>query len=144
MPPDLNYAKETLRVGKEVEHVAEAANKQPPPVEEFNLQTIVADHRADERIPSHAPLIISRFSTRFHREYASMTFNHSRGGMCLESAEPFKPGSVLFIRLNSAPDDQLYHGNREHLRTSTLAEVKWSLECLDKFSTYYRVGVKYY
>ena len=115
-----------------------------PPVEESHPPRIMVDYREDERITSHAPLIFSRFSTRFHREYASMTFNHSKGGMCLESAELFNPGSVLFIRLSNTPNDQLYHGNREHLRTSTLAEVKWSRECRDEFSTYCRLGVKYY
>ena len=119
-------------------------NNKPLPVEESNQPRAQAEKRQDERIISHAPLIVALFNTKFRREYASMTFNHSRGGMCLESAEPFKPGSVLYIRLNNAPDDQLYHGNRDHLRTSTLGEVKWSRECRDKFSTYYQLGVKYY
>ena len=105
---------------------------------------IQADQRKDKRIRSHAPLIIAPFSTKFHREYASMTFNHSRGGLCLEAAEPFKSGSVLYIRLGNAPADQVYQSNQEHLRTTTLAEVKWSREYRDKFSTYYRIGVKYY
>ena len=48
------------------------------------------------------------------------------------------------VRASNAPVDQVYHGNREHLRTSTLAELKWSRESRDKFSTYYRIGVKYY
>jgi len=116
----------------------------PLPVEKFNPPKVQAEKRQDERIRSHEPLIIALFSTKFHRQYASMTFNHSKGGMCLESAEPFKPGSVLFIRRNNAPDAQPYHGNREYLRTSTLAEVKWSREFRDKFSTYYRLGVKYF
>ena len=116
----------------------------PPPVEEFNPLKVQAGKRQDERIKSHAPLIVARFSTKFHREYASMTFNHSRGGMCLEAPEPFKPGSVLFVRLNNAPEDQLYQDNRQHLRTTTLAEVKWCREFRDKYSTYYRLGVKYY
>ena len=114
------------------------------PDDEINQSRIAADQRKDERIISHTPIIIAPFSTRFHREYASMTFNHSRNGMCLEAAEPFKPGYVLYIRLGNAPVDQVYHVSREHLRTSTLAEVKWCREFRDKFSTYYRIGVKYY
>jgi hypothetical protein len=116
----------------------------PSPVEEFDQPKIQADKRKDERITSHATLIVSLFSTRFHHEYASMTFNHSKGGMCLEAAEPFRPRSVLFIRFNNATDNQIYHEKWKYLRTSTLAEVKWSRECRDKFSTYYRLGVKYY
>jgi len=116
----------------------------PPAVEEFNPPENQAERRQDERFRLHEPLIIALFSTKFHREYASMTFNHSKGGMCLESAEPFKPGTVLYIRLNNAPGAQLRRGKRDHLRTSTLAEVKWGREFRDKFGTYYRLGVKYY
>jgi len=114
------------------------------PAEKFDQPVIRADQREDERIRSHAPLIVAPFSTKFHREYASLTFNHSKNGMCLEAAEPFKPGSVLYIRLGNAPIDQVYQSTRKHLRTSTLAEVKWSREYQDKFNTYYRIGVKYY
>ena len=114
------------------------------PDKKIDQPGIQTDQREDKRIRSHAPLIIAPFSTKFHREYASMTFNHSRGGLCLEAAEPFKSGSVLYIRLGNAPADQVYQSNQEHLRTTTLAEVKWSREYRDKFSTYYRIGVKYY
>ena len=114
------------------------------PDEKTDRPGIQVEQREDERIRSHAPLIVAPFSTKFHREYASMSFNHSRGGMCLEAAEPFKPGAVLYIRLGNAAVDQVYEGNRDHLRTTTLAEVKWSREYRDEFSTYYRIGVKYY
>ena len=93
---------------------------------------------------SHVPVVIAPFSTRFYREYASMTFNHSKGGMCIEAAEHLKSGSVLYIRLAKSPSDDVYHGNRKNLRISTLAEVKWCRELEDKFGTYYLVGVKYY
>lgn len=115
-----------------------------PPAEKVKQPGTEVNRRKDERIRSHAPLVVALFSTKFRREYASMSFNHSKGGMCLEVAEPFKPGSVLYIRLDKAPDDQVYHGNQDLLRISTLAEVKWIREYQDKFSTYYRVGVKYY
>jgi hypothetical protein len=119
-------------------------SNKPPPVKKVDRPQFQVEKRQDERISSHAPLIVSLFSTRFHREYASMTFNHSKEGMCFELTEPFIPGTVLFIRLNNDPDDQVYHNNREHLRTSTLGEVRWRREYSDKFSTYYRLGVKYY
>ena len=115
-----------------------------PPAEKIKQPGIEADLRKDERIQSHAPLVVTLFSTKFRREYASMSFNHSRGGMCIELAEPFQPGCVLYIRLNTSVDDQVYHGDQDHLRSTTLAEVKWVREYRDKFSTYYRVGVKYY
>jgi hypothetical protein len=115
-----------------------------PAVEKVDRLQFQVEKRQDERIPSHAPLIVSLFSTRLRHEYASMTFNHSKEGMCIELTEPFNPGTVLFIRLNTSPDDQIYHNNREHLRTSTLGEVRWRREYRDKFSTYYRLGIKYY
>jgi hypothetical protein len=119
--------------------------KRPPPVEEKLEQLrIPADQRQEQRITSHAPLIFTRFSTRYHREHSSMTFNHSKGGMCMEASEPCIPGSVLFIRLGNAQIDEVYHVNRNHLRSTTLAEVKWCSEHRDKFGTYYRIGVKYF
>jgi hypothetical protein len=102
------------------------------------------DQRQEERINSHAPLVFTRFSTRFHREHASMTFNHSRSGMCMEASEPCRPGSVLYIRLSNAKIDEVYHADRKYLRTTSLAEVKWCREHPDKFGTYYRIGVKYF
>jgi hypothetical protein len=119
-------------------------SNKPPPVEKVDRPQFQAEKRQDERIPSHAPLIVSLFSTRLRHECASMTFNHSKEGMCFELTEPFNPGTVLFIRMNNDPDDQVYDNNREHLRTSTLGEVKWCREYRDKFSSNYRIGVKYY
>jgi len=115
-----------------------------PPEEKIDPPQIRTDQRQDERIRSHAPLVVSLFSTKFRREYASMSFDHSQGGMCLEAPEPFSAGAVLYIRLGTAAVDQVYQGNWDHLRTTTLAEVKWSRAYRDNFSTYYRIGVKYY
>jgi hypothetical protein len=116
----------------------------PPPEKNFEQLRMPQDQRREERITSHAPLIFTRFSIRFHREHASMTFNHSRGGMCMEASEPCSLGSVLFIRLGNAKIDEIYHINRKYLRTTTLAEVRWCSEHQDKFGTYYRIGVKYF
>ena len=112
--------------------------------EESNRPLIQDDQRDAERFQSQLPLIFARFGTGFHRDFASMTFNHSSGGMCLEAAEPFKPGSAIFIRLVDAPGDQTRPANWTHLRNSTLAEVKWCQEFRDKLGTHYRIGVKYY
>ena len=118
--------------------------KRPPPAEKsIDPLRIRQDQRSEARITSHAPLIFTRFSLRFHREHTSMTFNHSKNGMCMEASEPCRPGSVLFIRLGSAKIDDVYHVNRKYLRTTALAEVKWCREHRDKFGIYYRLGVKY-
>jgi hypothetical protein len=49
------------------------------------------DQRANERVPSNAPIVFSFFRTRFWHEYPSMTRNHSRDGMCFESSRPLAP-----------------------------------------------------
>ena len=99
-----------------------------------------ADKRSDERIASNASIIFSLFSTRFWKEYQSMTLNHSKSGMCFESSHPLTPGTNLFIRVaqqsNSDPS--------AWLRNSTLAEVKWCRELSDGKATGYCVGARYY
>jgi hypothetical protein len=72
-----------------------------------------------------------------------MTFNHSRDGMCLETAKALMPGTTLYIRRADKSEDGHYETNWEHLRTFSLAEVRWCRELRDKFGTYYCVGVKY-
>jgi hypothetical protein len=102
------------------------------------------DKRVDERYSSHAPIIFSFFGTKFQREFASMTFNHSKNGLCLEAAEEIKPGTTLFIRRGSVPAEEPYRINWKPLRNTSLGEVRWCRELEDKFGTYYCVGVRYY
>ena len=102
------------------------------------------DKRLDERYSSTAPVIFSFFGCKFQREFASMTFNHSKNGLCLEAAEEIKPGTTLFIRRGTLLADEPYEINWKHLRNTSLGEVRWCRELEDKFGTYYRVGVRYY
>ena len=102
------------------------------------------DKRQDERFSSHAPIIFSLLSNNFHREYASMTFNHSRNGLCLEAAEALKPGTTLYICGGDKSTDENYDVNWKYLRNSALGEVRWCCELTDKYGTYFCVGVKYY
>lgn len=104
----------------------------------------VENKRKDKRLTSHMPVIFSRFGTKFHREFESVTFNHSKGGMCFEAVEAFKPGTTLFIRVGDSSVAKVYDGNWNHLRTSTLAEVKWCRELPDERRACYCVGVRYY
>jgi hypothetical protein len=99
-----------------------------------------SDKRTDTRVASNAPIIFSLFSTRFWKEYPSITRNHSHSGMCFESTHPLRPGSNLFIRAAKQPDSE----SAVPLRSSTLAEVKWCRELADKHATAYRVGARYY
>jgi len=144
-PSKIDDLMQTYPVNQKGGNMLSTQQKRPLLAEKnFDQLRIRQDQRREERITSHALLIFTRFSIRFHREHASMTFNHSRGGMCMEASEPCSPGSVLFIRLGNAKVDEIYHINRKYLRTTTLAEVKWCREHRDKFGTYCRIGVKYF
>jgi len=100
--------------------------------------------RRDKRFSSHAPVTFSVLGTKFGREFASMTFNHSKSGLCLETAEEVKPGTVLFIRRGRHPVDEQHDVNWKHLRHASLGEVRWCRELEDKFGAYYCLGVRYY
>jgi hypothetical protein len=113
----------------------------PPPAAQ---QLEFEEKRAVARTFSHVPIVFSHFSTKNYLENRSMTFNHSSDGMCFESAEVLSPGAILYIRTTQTPADKIYHGNREGLRHTTLAEVKWCRESADDYGSYYCVGVKYY
>lgn len=98
------------------------------------------DKRSHARIASNAPIIYSLFSTRFWKEYPSMTRNHSESGMCFKSSHPLAPGSNLFIRAARQPNSD----SAVPLRNSTLAEVKWCRELADEQATGYCIGARYY
>jgi hypothetical protein len=102
------------------------------------------EKRAGKRTFSHVPIIFSHFSTKNYLENRSMTFNHGSEGMCFESPEALSPGAILYIRTTQTPADKIYHGSREGLRHTTLAEVRWCRQSADEFGSYYCVGVKYY
>lgn len=102
------------------------------------------EKRRDERFMSHTPVIFSIFGSRFHREYSSMTFNHGDGGLCIESAEPIKPGTTLCLRRGKTPADESHQASWKHLPAASVGEVRWCREATDKFGTYYCVGVKFY
>ena len=102
------------------------------------------DRRKDERFSSHTPIIISNFDTMLHREYASVSFNISKNGLCLEAAEAIKPGTTLLIRRGNLVLDASYDVSCKLVRTSSLAEVRWYRERVDKLGKYYSIGVKYY
>jgi hypothetical protein len=101
------------------------------------------EKRADERFTSCVEINFSYFSSRHFAEHSSMTFNHSRGGMCFESTHALEPGVNLYIRAGQNPGEDSGAGNWELLRASTLAEVRWCEKTIDEYGTYYCVGVRY-
>jgi hypothetical protein len=108
------------------------------------MMPTVVDKREDERFASHVPIIFSRFGSGFHREFGARTFNHSKNGLCFDTAEEIKPGTTLWIRRKITRTDEGGEENRIHLRVSSLGEVRWCRELVDKFGSYYIVGVKYF
>jgi len=102
------------------------------------------DKRRDERYISRAPVIFSKVNDSLHREYASMTFNHSRNGLCLDALEALRPGTPLHIRRGKGSPYSGYDGSWTHLPASSLGEVRWCRELKDKFGTYYCIGIRYF
>ena len=102
------------------------------------------EKRRDKRLLSHAPVMFSIFGSKFHREYASMTFNHSDGGLCIETAQAIHPGTTLYIRRGKINTDEPCDTRWQRVRTSSLGEVKWCREIADKYGTYFCIGVRYY
>ena len=96
-----------------------------------------SERRHEERILFNLPVVIAR--SGLNREFLSMTFNRSEGGLCLETSEPFEPGAVLDMRPGHSPIGQT---DRTALSTFTRIEVQWCSEYLDEFNTLYRIGVK--
>jgi len=115
----------------------------PSPVEESNGPRFQPDRRKDERTVSHVSIMIAFDNSGSHRKFVSMTFNHSKSGMCLETADFFEPGSRICIRPFNGPSDGLCLGGRQHPRTATPAEVRWCREFPDESSIYFRIGVMY-
>lgn len=102
------------------------------------------EKRRYERYTAKASINYSVFGTKPGYEYAAMTINHGKGGICFESSRPINPGTTLFIRCEKSPIFDRENTECEHLRTATLAEVKWCQELSDEFRTFYRIGVTYY
>jgi hypothetical protein len=101
------------------------------------------EKRADERFASNTAVIFSYFSTKNWVENPSVTLNLSAGGMCFESRHSFKPHADLYIRTGQKPETVSGIRNRNLLRTSTLAEVRWCREISHEDGTRYSIGVKY-
>jgi hypothetical protein len=108
-----------------------------------NWITYEDDKRRDKRFVWHAPIIFSIFGSKFHREYSSMTFNHSGGGLCIEVAETINPGTTLYLRRGKINTDENYDLRWHHLRASFLGEVRWCREFSDKLGIYHCIGARY-
>jgi len=106
------------------------------------------DKRRDVRIPVDAYITFTPFVTRNEVKFRTKTFDCSTEGMAFESKCCLKKGNSLFIHTEYPPYPGTkrkfyYSRDRQCLRTTTLAEVKWCREMSGESEYNYRVGVKY-
>jgi hypothetical protein len=102
------------------------------------------EKRANKRCSYEAVVTCAYFNS--DRFYRAKTMNHSSDGIYFESDCPLKPGSSIFIRVESYTPDASASKvcNCGGIRHIALAEVKWckELPTLDDYR--YRIGLKYY
>jgi hypothetical protein len=115
----------------------------PAPVEKIKRPRIQPDRRQDGRTVSHVSVIIAFDNHGLPGEFVSMTLNHSRNGMCLETADFFQPRSRIYIQPFQGPPDGLCPDCRPHLQTARTAEVRWCREFPDESNLFFRIGVRY-
>jgi hypothetical protein len=102
------------------------------------------EKRASKRCRYEAVVTCAYFNS--DRFYRAKTTNHSREGIYFESDFPLKPGSDIFIRVESytpnvfVPKVCCCGG----IRRIALAEVKWCKELPGAGDCHYRIGLKYY
>jgi hypothetical protein len=120
---------------------------QPPnthsPAEKIRRPRIQPERRQDERTASLASVILVFDNHSLPGEFVSMTLNHSRNGMCLETAEFFEPRSRIRIQPFQGPPYGLCPDCRPHLQTARPAEVRWCREFPDESNLFFRIGVRY-
>jgi hypothetical protein len=70
--------------------------------------------------------------------------NFSQSGAYFESTRDLRPGSTIFIRVQRCLSRDSNSIHEQHLRTVTLAEVKWCREIPEADGPYFGVGIHYY
>ena len=100
------------------------------------------EKRGCERWNYTAPIAFSYFNK--NSCFDAQSLNHCMGGMCFKSSISLRPKTTLYIRTKQLHSQDTFTDARNGLRTSTLAEVKWCEEILDRGTFSYKVGVKYY
>jgi hypothetical protein len=102
------------------------------------------EKRAYRRCEYKVPVTCAFFnSDRFYRGQA---INHSDEGIYFESNYPFKPGAIIYIRVEGYSHEGLLSGICccGGMRMLSVAEVKWCKEFTEAADSYFGVGLKYY
>lgn len=101
-----------------------------------------SDQRVDPRFPIKAAITFFPFSSRGSYHYSATALNCSRFGLYFESPLPLKIGQYICIRMQQVFEDRT-SGQARHLKTLTLAQVRWCETLGGKIEPRYAVGVRY-
>ena len=100
------------------------------------------EKRTLDRHCQEARLVCAYFNTNKYSQ--AKMLNYCEGGLYFESELAFKPGTSIYIRIETflleGSESPLRHG----FRTTTLGEVKWCREISGTESYNFGIGVKYY
>jgi hypothetical protein len=92
--------------------------------------------------PQYINLSCSSFNN--HGNFEGQILNFSKSGMYFESDAIFRPGTIIYFRLEKCtvfPSDPALC---EGLRNTSLAEVRWCKEVKNQGERCFGMGVKYY
>jgi hypothetical protein len=107
----------------------------------MNESTAVTEKRADLRHPCAAPILLLHLTHSGWREV--LLRNCSGEGLCIETPEPFSPGSFLFLRLTDMTYPLLSSGAQRLLRDFCMVSVQWCHPGSSEGRTRYEMGVKH-
>jgi hypothetical protein len=103
--------------------------------------TAVTEKRADLRHPCAAPILLLHLCHSGWREV--LLRNYSGDGLCIETPDPFSPGSFLFLRLTDKTYPLLSSGAQGLVRDFGMVSVKWCHPGSIEVRTRYEMGVKH-
>lgn len=101
-----------------------------------------AEKRASERHCFAANIAFSYFNNEI--SHGAQILNIGPGGMCFRSNLFLQPGAIIIVRLEKIHPNGYSSGYCKHLRSVTLAEVKWCHEIPGEASFPFVIGAKYF
>lgn len=100
------------------------------------------DQRTDARLPIQAAITYFPFSSQRSFHCSATALNYSRFGLYFESPHPLKIGQYICIRVRQIFEES-DSAEIAHLKTLTLAQVRWCVELGKPFEPRFGTGVKY-
>lgn len=102
------------------------------------------ERRANERCSHQTSVTCAYFNS--NRFYHAEATNHSIDGINFFPDFPLKPGSSIYVRIDSYSPESHRTGTCDcrGVRTIGLAEVKWCKEISGSYGAFYSIGLKYH